>query len=68
MGEHGLAQDHTVFKLRGRNAATGGAFAVVASVFACFGIAAKIGMAFGTEPVERAAHIDFFFRFHVEES
>ena len=65
--EHGLAQQHAVGKLHGGDAAARRRLAVVAGVFARLGIAAEVGMALGTEPVEGAAHVELFLGLHIEE-
>ena len=67
VGEHGAAEYHAMGKLLGRDAAAGGTLAVVARVLAGLGVAAEVGMALGTEPVEGAAHVEFLLGLHVEE-
>ena len=67
VAEHRLAQDHAVGELLSRDASACGTLAVITRIFARFGIAAEVGMALRTEPVEGAAHIEFLFRGHVEE-
>ena len=49
------------------DAAAFGTRAVVARIFARFGITTEVGMALGTKPVERSTHIHFLLRRHVEE-
>ena len=67
MAQHGLTQNHTVVELFGSNLPPSRALAVVASVLASLGISAEVGMAFWSEPVERAAHVEFLFCCHVEQ-
>ena len=67
VAEHRLAQDHAVGELLSCDAAACGTLAVITRIFARFGIAAEVGMALRTEPVEGAAHVEFFLRRHVEE-
>ena len=42
-------------------------FRIVARIFARLRIAAEVGMALRTEPVEGAAHVQFLLRLHVEK-
>ena len=67
--EHGLTQNHTVFELLGGDAAFrfGRTLRIIARVLTRLRIAAEVGVALGTEPVEGAAHIQLFLCRHVEE-
>ena len=67
VAHHGGAQYHAVLELLGGDATLCGRLAVVAGVFAGVGVAAEVGMAFWTEPVERATHVEFLLAGHIEE-
>ena len=41
-------------------------FAVGACIFTCFRISTEVGMTLWSEPVERAAHIQFLLRRHIK--
>ena len=58
--QHGLTQYHAVVELFGGDMA-------IRLVFSRVGVAAKVGMTLTTEPIERAAHIHFLLRGHVEQ-
>ena len=59
MAEHCVTKNHTIGELFGGDAATRWTCVVVACIFTSFGIAAEVGMALRTEPIESAAHVDF---------
>ena len=65
---HGRTENHSIVELLGSDATPGGTLAVVASIFASFGISAKVGMALWTEPVECSSHVEFPLRRHIKES
>ncbi len=67
MTEHSRAENHTILELLGGDATPFRRFAVVARVLARFWIAAEVGMALRSKPVERSTHIEFFLRLHVKE-
>ena len=58
--QHGLTQYHAIMELFGGDT-------VIGLVFPRVGVAAKVGMALLSEPVESAAHVHFLFRGHVEQ-
>ena len=58
--QHGLTQYHAVVELFGGDT-------VIGLVFPRVGVAAEVGMALTTEPIECAAHIHFLLRGHVEQ-
>ena len=58
--QHGLTQYHAVVELFGGDT-------VIRLVFSRVGVAAEVGMALTTEPIECAAHIHFPLRGHVEQ-
>ena len=66
VSQHSLSQYHAVLELFGGDATTYRTLAVVACVFARFRIAAEVRMALWAEPVEGTAHVELFFRLHVE--
>ena len=66
MGEHGATKNHAMRELFGGDASANGTLMVVASIFATLWVAAEIGMALRTKPVECTTHIQFLFRCHVE--
>ena len=65
--EHSLTENHAVAKLGFGDAPAGRTLVVVAGVLTCLGVAAEVGMALWSEPVEGAAHVEFFLGGHVEE-
>ena len=67
VGEHCLAKDHAMLELLGCDAATFGRLAVIACIFTRFGITAEVWVTLGSEPIEGAAHIEFFLGVHIEE-
>ncbi len=69
VANHGLAENHSVAELRFVDFAVGGLCVAMklASVFACFGVAAPVWMTLLSEPVKSAAHVNIRFLCHVEE-
>ena len=58
--EHGLAENHAVAELLGSEG-------VVGTILARLRVAATIGVALITKPVEGSTHVDLFLSTHVEE-
>ena len=58
--QHGPAQQHAVGKLLGRNGATRRTLAIIALIFARFGITTEIGMAFRSSLMARRLSAAFF--------
>ena len=66
MTEHGLTENHAVTELLGSDRAARRTLAVITRVFTCFRISTEVGMTLWSEPVERAAHIQFLLRRHIK--
>ena len=58
--EHCLTEHHAIVELYGCEAVTG-------RIIRTLGIATEVRMALWTKPIERATHVEFLLRLHVEE-
>ena len=67
MTHHCLTEHHTILELLWGDGAIGWTLVIVGCIIRTLGIATEVRMALWTKPIERATHVEFLLRLHVEE-
>ena len=67
MSEHGIAENLSMSELLVGEADARRTLALLGNEATCRGVATEVGVTLRTEPIERATHVEFLLRVHVEE-